>query len=306
MPAPAASLHVKGQQATFHDWESGHYDAKWSISFDDRCIDYARGRFLRAVPQGGRFDRVLEIGSGTGFFLLNLAQAGFVGRAFCTDISPGMVEACTANGTRLGIPVSGRVADAEDLPFPHASFDLVLGHAVLHHLPDVDAALAECLRVLRPGGRLVIAGEPSRWGDAIAGRIKLATRIGVKLAAVVGGADRVLAPPDQSRTQADHLAAALEAHVDLHTFDPAELEARARRAGFADVRVDTEELTASWFGWATRTVEGLVRPGLLPYRYPWVAYWIWRRLYGMDELARRVLPRELFYNCILTGVRPER
>jgi hypothetical protein len=48
-------LDVKQQQVAYHDWESAHYDDKWSISFDQRCIDYAAGRFRRAVPSGGHF-----------------------------------------------------------------------------------------------------------------------------------------------------------------------------------------------------------------------------------------------------------
>ena len=44
----------------------------------------------------------------------------------------------------------------------------MLGHAVLHHLPDLRRAFAEFHRVLRPGGRIVFAGEPSRVGDRIA------------------------------------------------------------------------------------------------------------------------------------------
>src|SRR5690606_28224178 len=158
-------VDVKRKQVVYHDWEAAHYDDKWSISFDERCIEYAAGRFAKAVGGLRRFDRVLEIGCGTGFFLLNLAQAGVVGEAHCTDIATGMVAVCVENGARLGIPVHGRVADAEALPFPDDSFDLVVGHAIVHHLPDVAGALAEARRVLRPGGRLVIAGEPTRAGD---------------------------------------------------------------------------------------------------------------------------------------------
>src|SRR5206468_3714606 len=46
--------------------------------------------------------------------------------------------------------------------------DLVFGHAVLHHLPDLRQAFREFARVLRPGGTLVFAGEPSRVGDRLA------------------------------------------------------------------------------------------------------------------------------------------
>ncbi len=88
--------------------------------------------------------------------------------ATCTDISPGMVATLGRNAKRLGLEVRTARADAESLPFADASFDLVLGHAVLHHLPNLRRAFAEFHRVLRPGGRIVFAGEPSRLGDRIA------------------------------------------------------------------------------------------------------------------------------------------
>lgn len=297
-------MRIKDKQARYHDWESPHYDDKWSISFDRRCRDYAAGRYLRAVPDGRTYGDVLEVGCGTGFFLLNLWQAGFARRLHATDISAGMVAQCVDNGARLGACVRGQVADAEALPFRAASFDLVVGHAVLHHLPRVDVALAELTRVLRPGGRLLIAGEPTVIGDRVAAWFKRAGRVGVKLAAVAAGADRVLAEHTHALPAEERATAALEHEVDLHTFDPAELEALARHAGLVGVACATEELTANWFGWLTRTVEGRVRPGLLPSRYPWLAYRAWRALSAVDEPLRAVVPRAVFYNAVLTGVVP--
>lgn len=298
-------MDPKQANTIYHDWEAASYDDKWSISFDERCVDYAAGRFHKAVPDGRTFDRALEIGSGTGFFLLNLAQAGLARDLHVTDISPGMVEVCVANGRRLGLAVEGRVADAEALPYDDGAFDLVVGHAVVHHLPDLDTAFGELRRVLAPGGRLVIAGEPTRTGDAIANQFKRAARIGVKLAAMVAGSDRVLTDHGHRRTGADAEAAALEAVVDQHIFTPAELEQLARRAGFQEVRTMTEELTANWFGWTTRTVEAMVGVERLPAGYPHLAYRVWRRLFAFDEVvASRVVPKGVFYNCILTATAP--
>ena len=109
----------------------------------------------RPVHRGDRsdgcaYDRALEIGAGTGFFLLNLKQAGVLRDGSVTDISPGMVAAAQRNASALGFAIEGRVADAESLPYPDESFDLVVGHAVLHHIPDVELAFRETLRVLRP------------------------------------------------------------------------------------------------------------------------------------------------------------
>src|SRR5436190_9455520 len=119
-----------------------------------------------------RYDRVLEVGCGTGFFLLNMWQAGFVERAAACDISPGMLEACGRTAAELGCDVELRAGDAEALPYDDGEFDLVVGHAFLHHLPDPAAALAEFLRVLAPGGAMFVAGEPTRAGDRLAGRAK--------------------------------------------------------------------------------------------------------------------------------------
>src|SRR5439155_15690861 len=175
-PAPARKrkLDPKTANILYHDAAARSYDDKWSISFDDRCVSYVRERAARMLPLPG-YDRVLEIGSGTGFFLLNMWQAGFVKDAHATDISPGMLQACGENARRLGCDIKLRTADAEGLPFEDESFDLVVGHAFLHHLPDWERALRDCYRVLAPGGAILFAGEPTRVGDRLAGVAKRAT-----------------------------------------------------------------------------------------------------------------------------------
>ncbi|HKS49239.1 MAG TPA: class I SAM-dependent methyltransferase, partial [Amycolatopsis sp.] len=160
----------------YHDWEAGTYDEKWSISFDQRCIDYARDRFVHVAGSAGwPYGRSLELGCGTGFFTLNLKLAGVLDECHATDLSPGMVEVAQRNARNLGFDIEGRVADAERLPYEDESFDIVVGHAVLHHIPDLDLAFGEILRVLKPGGRFVFAGEPTRHGDYVARRLSRLT-----------------------------------------------------------------------------------------------------------------------------------
>jgi ubiquinone/menaquinone biosynthesis C-methylase UbiE len=278
-PEQVAAAHADPKLANvlYHDWEAGTYDEKWSISYDDRCIAYARARFTAAFPQwdATEYASALELGCGTGFFLLNLAQAGVIARdgGHVTDISPGMVQAATRNAAGLGLTVQGRVADAERLPYDDDSFDLVVGHAVLHHIPDVELALREVLRVLRPGGRFVFAGEPTRHGDVVARRL---SRWTWKATTSLGRIPRLSGwvKPAQ-KLQESSAAASLEALVDLHTFPPQQLRRTALRAGAVDVEVRTEELTASWFGWPVRTFESAVAEGRLGWGWAFFAYRTW-------------------------------
>src|SRR5215212_6401086 len=171
MPAPATATpdEIRDVNTRYHDGAAAGYDAKWGIDYGD----VGRAQVLSKVRKalGGRlesFGRGLEIGAGTGYFSLNLLQAGALREAVCTDISPGMLTELEANAARLGLDVETRACDAEELPFADGSFDLVFGHAVLHHLPDLPRAFGEFRRVLRPGGEVVFAGEPSHHGDRLA------------------------------------------------------------------------------------------------------------------------------------------
>jgi len=304
-PVAAAWSDPKLANVLYHDWEATTYDEKWHISYDQRCIDYARDRFVHvAGDQGWPYGDVLELGSGTGFFLLNLMQAKVGLRGTLTDISPGMVEVATRNGQALGLQVRGEVADAESLPFDDDSFDLVIGHAVLHHIPDVEQALREVLRVLRPGGRFVFAGEPTQRGDFVARRLSRMTWWAASRITHLPPLRERWSRPKTELAESSR-AAALEAVVDLHTFDPDRLAATCMRAGAIDVRTVTEELTASWFGWPVRTFEAAVRPGALGWRWSMFAYRGWLTLSALDEsVLSRIVPDELFYNVCVTGTRP--
>lgn len=300
----AAYSDPKLANVLYHDWEAGSYDEKWSISYDERCIDYAVGRF-RAVA-GERdwpYKRAMELGCGTGFFLLNLMQGGVIKNGSVTDLSPGMVRVALRNAEQLGLPVDGRVADAERIPYEDNTFDLVVGHAMLHHIPDVAAALREVLRVLKPGGRFVFAGEPTKVGDFYA------RKLGQAVWWLTTNVTRFAPLRDWRRPQAEldesSRAAALEAVVDIHTFDPAELERLATGAGAVRVRAVTEELSAALFGWPVRTFEAAVPKEKLGWGWAMFAYRTWQRLSWLDaNVLAKVMPRQVFYNALLTGTKP--
>src|SRR6266567_5550313 len=314
-PIPAPNPHATAEQVEaaysdpklanvlYHDWEAGSYDEKWSISYDERCIDYAVGRF-RAVAgtAGWPYGRAMELGSGTGFFLLNLMQGGVIEKGSVTDLSPGMVQVALNNAEHLGLPVDGRVADAERIPYEDETFDLVVGHAVLHHIPDVPAAMREVLRVLKPGGRFVFAGEPTKIGDRYARKISQLTWW------LTTNVTRLPALTTWRRPQAEldesSRAAALESVVDLHTFVPGHLHRIALRAGAVDVVTRCEELTAAWFGWPVRTFEAAVPRDRLGFRWANFAMKGWQRLSTVDRALARVVPKGLYYNVELSGLKP--
>jgi ubiquinone/menaquinone biosynthesis C-methylase UbiE len=212
-----------------------------------------------------------------------------------------MVEVAKRNAHSLGFEVEGRVADAERLPYDDATFDLVIGHAVLHHIPDVEQSLREVLRVLKPGGRFVFAGEPTRHGDYIARKLSRFTWWATTNATRLPWLAQWRRP--QAELDESSRAAALEAVVDIHTFVPAELEAMARRAGGSQVRVSTAELTASWLGWPVRTFECAVPKGKLGIRWAMFALTSWQRLSAVDRKLEGVVPRGLFYNAEVTGLK---
>jgi SAM-dependent methyltransferase len=304
----AAARHdSKLAQVLYHDWEAENYDEKWSISYDQRCVEYARGLFdaivpyeeIRALP----YDRALELGCGTGFFLLNLIQAGVARRGSVTDLSPGMVKVAIHNGQSLGLDIDGRVADAEGIPYDDDTFDLVVGHAVLHHIPDVELSLREAIRVLRPGGRFVFAGEPTSVGDGYARTLSTLTwRLITNVTRLpgLGGWRRPQAELDESSR-----AAALEALVDLHTFAPQDLERMATNAGAVEAATTTTEFTAAMLGWPLRTIQAAVPPGRLGWGWARFAFTSWKTLSWADaNIWDRVVPKGWFYNVIVTGVKP--
>ena len=305
MAAPASEREILDVNRRYHDAAARDYDAKWGISFGEIGRRQVLGKVTKLLGQTpGPFERALEIGAGTGYFTLNLMQDGVIRDAVCTDISEGMLATLQANARTLGLRVGARACDAAALPFPDASFDLVLGHAVLHHLPDLERAFAELARVLRPGGTLLFAGEPSRHGDRIAAVPKRTAwrlsplwrrAVGARPAPTAGDADCADAAEDH----------ALEAVVDVHAFVPGELERLAHAAGLTDVRVRGEELLANWFGWFNRTLEASADPRDIP--WPWIqyAYHGYLLLQRIDSrLLEPRLPAALFYNLMLTARRP--
>jgi ubiquinone/menaquinone biosynthesis C-methylase UbiE len=214
-----------------------------------------------------------------------------------------MLDVCRDNADKLVILVHLEQADAECLPYEDDSFDLVICHAVLHHLPDLEASLREIRRVLRPGGRCVVAGEPSVRGHQLARAAKALASAAVKAYARLGGRlgkRRIsLRSYDAHDNPQDHELQELEFMVDIHNFRPRELCELARKAGFSSVRCESEELFSSFIGWMIRTVEGSVSEENISDRWRWGAYNTYKRARALDQRLYRFLPGDWFYNLIL-------
>jgi SAM-dependent methyltransferase len=303
MPAPASATaeEIRAVNTSYHDGAAAGYDAKWGIDYGEVGREQVLGKVRKALGPLRAYGRSLEIGAGTGYFSLNMLQAGVVSDAVCTDISPGMLEALEGNARRLGLDVTTVACDAEALPFADASFDLVFGHAVLHHLPDLDRAMGQLHRVLRPGGRLFFAGEPSRYGDRIAAVPKRAATFVAPLWRALMRAS----PATSGHADGGADNHRLEGLVDVHAFTPDGLATVARRAGLRDVRVRGEELLANWFGWANRALEATAEPAEVP--WAWKVY-AFRGYLALQKVDRRLLeprlPPALFYNLIVSARKP--
>lgn len=121
--------------------EAHRYTKEWHIP---AAADFAGARGLK----------VLEIGCGLGTDGAQFAEAGadYTG----VDLTEAAVELARRRFELFDLPGTFKTADAENLPFPDESFDLVYSHGVLHHTPETGKAIQEIHRVLRPGGRAVV------------------------------------------------------------------------------------------------------------------------------------------------------
>ena len=117
---------------------------------------YRRQPFMREAVGFDRYAgrTLLEIGCGLGTDSLQFARGGALVTG--VDLTEQSIELARRRFEMYGVPGTFQVADAEQLPFPDASFDVVYSFGVLHHTPDTPRAVREVARVLKPGGEIVI------------------------------------------------------------------------------------------------------------------------------------------------------
>jgi ubiquinone/menaquinone biosynthesis C-methylase UbiE len=145
---------VKRQVAAHWDRRASHFDEDFGHSIRTPGERAAWNRILDLVLAGGRARDALDVGCGTGFLTFELAARGH--RVTGVDFAPAMIAEARRKAAARGLAVTLEEADAERLPFAAARFDLVISRHLLWTLPHPEAAIGEWIRVLRPGGRLVV------------------------------------------------------------------------------------------------------------------------------------------------------
>ncbi len=134
------TTHPVGSPGFFADLDEYHFEKLHHlltlVGFDDYC---------------GR--RVLEVGCGAGTDLVRFARGGALVTG--VDVAPSAIALARQNFAQQGLTADLREADGEHLPFDDATFDLVYAHGVVQYTTDGRALIAECHRVLKPGGEAV-------------------------------------------------------------------------------------------------------------------------------------------------------
>jgi ubiquinone/menaquinone biosynthesis C-methylase UbiE len=144
--------------------------------FLDICLFRGKGRELRqrTVTLAGLNpgEQVLDVGCGTGTLAIEVQKlVGPTGRVFGIDPGKEQIARARAKAARRQVPIEFQIGVIEQLAFPDQTFDVVLSTLMMHHLPASLKAqgIAEIARVLKPGGRLVIADfkrKQERTGQA--------------------------------------------------------------------------------------------------------------------------------------------
>jgi ubiquinone/menaquinone biosynthesis C-methylase UbiE len=145
---------VKGQVAAHWGRRAPGFDSGFGHSIRTAAERAAWDRIFGLFLAGRGSLEALDAGCGTGFLSFELATRGH--RVTGVDFAPAMLAEARRKAAQQNFPVRFAGADAEQLPFPAASFDLAVSRHVLWTLPHPEAAIDEWIRVLRPGGRLVV------------------------------------------------------------------------------------------------------------------------------------------------------
>lgn len=157
----AASTHPEGGHAGHDLHGDGRFAGEHAERYDRRARTRSRSYRRTArevaalVPDGGH---VLDVGTGPGRLLVEIARARPDAEVTGVDVEPAMVELAqrAARAEGLGERVRVEVANVAELPLEAFSVDAAVATLTVHHWPDADRAVRELVRVVRPGGSLLV------------------------------------------------------------------------------------------------------------------------------------------------------
>ncbi len=264
----------------FHDHECVYYDERFAIVHDERSAKQAvaevEGLIGRPLRAG---EIILDAGCGTGWFAAGVRRGRPDVTVIGSDLSTGMLGKAREAGAW---PLTQ--ADATRMPLRSGSVDVVVARGVLHHLPDVPAALAEWRRLLKPDGVVALSSEPTPTVE----------KHGYVL---VRGLLALLRRP---LSDVEDFWEVASMAANLHVFTVPQLEQMCRDAGYSDVQLHTADLVSTLVLTASYVTHG---------RRPSLARLVpWRQLEAAgrfvdDAVTHRVVPQR-FRHTIVGALRP--
>jgi len=150
-------------------WDPQKYDA-WYETTLGKTSDRLERELVFSMANVREGERALDAGCGTGIYSIEIARKGALVTA--VDSSLEMLDWARVKTRIAGLEIDFIKADALKIPFPDCHFDIVFSLCMLCFIKERDAALLEMKRVLRPGGRVVIALLNSRSPWALLRRLK--------------------------------------------------------------------------------------------------------------------------------------
>ena len=143
---------IKHRVAHYWSHRAEGFEVQRLREFESEKKERWLAEFARYLPQG-RALRILDIGTGTGFFACVLAEKGH--ETVGIDLTPDMIEHAEHMAAVLGLDVSFQIMDAEDPDFPPESFDVLVTRNLTWTLPHIAKAYREWYKLLKPGGVLI-------------------------------------------------------------------------------------------------------------------------------------------------------
>jgi SAM-dependent methyltransferase len=229
MSSPDPAKIARFRERLAQEWTDADTVAAWR-KWQPQLSSFTRGA-TDALLEGAQLGpgmRVLDLASGVGDPAIPIAEAiGPAGHVTGTDVGPGMIAfAAELAKTRNLCNIEFRVADVEALPFPDNSFDVVSSRFGIMFFVDQLKAFRECLRVLKPGGRVSFVV----WG----------TREQPFLGATIGVLMKYVEAPTPD-PDAPHAFMFGERGL---------LASKLKAAGFADAREEVRTVVGRWEGTA--------------------------------------------------------